>query len=184
MKKILIVGVAVVVLVVLIGSAFATLSFDLISYTATGSETLNPTGKLMGRALVAYNPGFSGAAKQAATKIAEALQAKGYTVDLAGVRSAKAHNATNYDIIVAGGPMYWGKASLSIEEYLKALTLTSQTKLGVFVTTGSSEYASSDFESLQQQVMSATNSRSQVAIKMVLDGNKTPICADLASELQ
>jgi menaquinone-dependent protoporphyrinogen IX oxidase len=182
MKKLLIVGIIVlVVIVALLVSVFAVLTFDLMSYGATGSDILNPTGASIGHALIVYNPGLSGSAKQAATIIAGELQAKGYIVDLAGVRSKTAANASSYDIIVVGGPMYFGQATSSIEGYLKTLTLQQQAKLGVFVTTGSSKYAESDFLSLQQQVTSATNH--PATIKMILNGNETQNCADLTSAL-
>jgi hypothetical protein len=84
MKKILkIIAIIFITLVVGFGAVFAAFALDLASYTATSSETLKHTGTSIGQALVVYDPGFSGAAKQAASKIAEDLQAKGYTVDLA-----------------------------------------------------------------------------------------------------
>ena len=82
--------VVLVIIVILIVSGFAVFALDLSSYGATGSQHLNPSGSSIGRALVVYDPGFSGAAKQDATKIAEYLQAKGYNVVLAGVRSGAA----------------------------------------------------------------------------------------------
>jgi flavodoxin len=175
--------IAIAIIVILLVSAVAAITLDAASITATGSQTLNPNGTQVGRALVVYNPGFSGAAKNAAEKIAGGLQSKGYSVDLAGVKSKTAEKASDYDIVVVGGPMYWGQATSSVEGYLKTLTLPSQTKLGVYVTTGSSKYSNSDFESLQQQVALATNNRSQVAIGIVLDGNETQNCADLVSAL-
>lgn len=184
MKRILKIAlIAIAIIVVLMVSAVAAIALDVASFTATGSQTLTADGTQVGHALVVYNPGFSGAAKSAAEKIAGDLQAKGYTVDLAGVRSSTAANASSYDVVVAGGPMYWGQATSSIEGYLKTQTLPNQTKLGVYVTTGSSQYSINDFEMLQQQVASATNNRSQVAIDMVLDGNETQNCTDLVSAL-
>lgn len=180
MKVLRIVGIIFLIIVVLFVSVFAFLNFDLMSYTATGSETLNPAGASIGRALVVYNPGFSGSAKQAATKIAVDLQARGYTVILAGVRSGMASSTSGYDIIVAGGPMYWGRVSSSIDEYLK--TLPNNVILGVFATTGSSKYVESDFISLGEQVASATHNE-KVAIKLILDGNEANDCADLVSTL-
>jgi hypothetical protein len=181
MKKLLKIGiVVVVVIVVLLVSVFAVFTFDLMSYGATASETLNPVGSPVGRALVVYSPGLSGAAKQDATKIADGLQAKGYTVILAGVRSGTAGNNSGYNIIVAGGPMYFGKVSSSIDGYLK--TLPSSAKLGVFGSTGSSTFVESDFASLRQQVASDTHSEN-VAVKLILDGNETNDCADLVSTL-
>jgi hypothetical protein len=175
-----IVGIVVIIIVVLIVIGIAFIFLDLISYTATGSETLNPAGASVGRALVVYDPGLSGAAKDAATKIADDLQAKEYTVDLAGVRSGTADNKSGYKIIIAGGPMYFGKVTRSIDGYLR--TLPSNARLGVFATTGSGNYVASDFTSLQKQVASDTNN-GNVAIKLILSGNETNDCADLVSTL-
>jgi hypothetical protein len=181
MKKWLkIVIVVLVVIVVLLVSVFAVFALDLSSYGATGSQTLNTSGSSIGRALVVYDPGFSGAAKQDATKIADDLQAKGYNVDLAGVRSGTASNKSGYSIIVAGGPLYFGKVTSSIDGYLK--TVPTSAKLGVFASTGSSSFVQSDFNSLQSQVASDTKN-ANVSIKLISDGNETSNCADLVSTL-
>ena len=179
-KKLLIIGMAFFFIIILLVSVFALFNFDLMSYGATGIETLNPEGQSIGRALVVYSPGVSGAAKQAATLIAGDLQSKGYTVDLAGVRSETAGNKSSYNIIVAGGPMYFGKVSNSIDCYLG--TLQSNVKMGVFATTGSSTYVNSDLVSLADQVDLDTHNHI-VALKLILDGNETNNCADLVEAL-
>jgi flavorubredoxin len=146
----LVIGLIIVVAIV----AMAFIAFDLMSYTATGSETLNPAGNSKGNALVVYDPGLSGAGKKAAMDIAEDLKSKGYKVDLAGVRSKTAVSKLDYDIIIAGGPMYWGKVSKSIDTYLKTLKLPENVKIGVFGTTGSVEFHDEDIASLEKQVAS------------------------------
>ena len=175
-----IVLIVLVVIVIVIVSLLAVLLLDLTSYSATGSETLSPVGTNAGRAMVVYDPGFSGAAKQDASKIAGDLQAKGYTVILAGVRSGSAGNVSGYSIIVAGGPLYWGKVTSSIDGFLK--TVPNSTKLGVFASTGSSSYSASDFASLQDQVASDTQN-GRTAVRLILDGNETSNCADLVTTL-
>jgi flavorubredoxin len=181
MRKILkIVIIILLIFIVLIAAVFAAFALNLSSYGATDSQTLNPESAAIGSALVVYDPGFSGAAKQDATKIAENLQTKGYTVDLAGVRSETARTNSGYSIIVAGGPMYWGQVSSSIDAYLK--TLPTTVKLGVFGSTGSSTFSQSDFTSFEQQVASDTQN-AKVALKLVLDGNETNDCAGLVSSL-
>ncbi len=180
-KKLLIVVLAIViVLIVLIGSAFAAITLDWSSLGATGSETLNPAGASVGQALVVYSPGFSGAAQRDAAKVANELQAKGYTVNLAGVRSNTASDNSGYKIIVAGGPMYFGQVSSSIGEYLK--TVPSTAKLGVFGSTGSTSFSQSDFDLFQSQVALATHNGKAV-LKLIVDGNETSDCADLVSKL-
>ena len=181
MRKLLKIGIVVLVFIVLlVVSVLSAFLFDLSSYGATGSETLNPNGPSVGRALVVYAPGFSGAAKQDATKIANDLRANGYIVVLAGVRSGTASNRSNYDIIIAGGPIYWGQVSSSIDGYLK--TLPNKAKLGVFGSTGSGTFSKSDFTSFQTQVTSYTHNE-KVVEKLILNGNETNDCADLVSKL-
>lgn len=169
-----------VVIIVLIVSAFAALSLNLSSYGATGSETLNPEGSPVGRALVVYDPGFSGAAKQDAAKIAHNLHEEGFTVILAGVRSDAASNNVGYDVVVAGGPMYFGQVSSSIGEYLKTVPIS--VRLGVFGATGSSTFSEDDSISFANQVAHATQNE-EVTLKLILDGNETNDCADLVSKL-
>jgi menaquinone-dependent protoporphyrinogen IX oxidase len=112
---------------------------------------LNPTGTVTGRALVAYNPGISGMAKNAANEIANELKSKGYEVDLAGVRKAPA-DTSSYDVIIAGGPLYGGKLTRSMDAYLKTLKLQKKVNLGVFATTGTDKFVGEDFQSLTKQV--------------------------------
>jgi hypothetical protein len=76
---------ALALLVIGVG-VFAALVFgDLASYTATGSEVKSPTVALVGKALLVYDPGLSGAASAVANKIADDLTAKGYEVTYADV---------------------------------------------------------------------------------------------------
>ncbi|CAJ37078.1 flavodoxin domain-containing protein [Methanocella arvoryzae] len=131
---------------------------------ATGAESLSPAGQIAGNALVVYDPGVTGAAKKAAAEIAGDLQSKGYKVELAGVSSTAASSASGYDVVVVGGPIYFGKASNSIEAYLKGLELQENTKLGVFGTTGSNDFVASDLTSLESQVASLQNRKAEVML--------------------
>ena len=64
MRKIFkIVLVIFVVIIIIVSSLAAILFLDLAAYTATGSQTLTPTGISVGKALVVYDPGLSGTAK-------------------------------------------------------------------------------------------------------------------------
>ena len=172
-----IIGLAILIIALLVFLAIAVIFFDLASYTATGNQILSSSGPSVGRALVVYDPGLSGAAQKAAQLIAGDLQTKGYTVSLAGVRSATASNASGYAIIVAGGPMYFGQATSSIEGFFRSLPIREQARVGAFVTTGSSQYVSSDFASLQRQLRSATPN--EVTAQMVLDGSFDQNCSSL-----
>lgn len=127
------VGIGLVIVVVLVFAVMGAVIFDVMSYTATGSQTLQPNGTPVGKALVVYDPGISGAAQDVATTIASQLQAKGYTADLAGIKSSKAADTSEYNIIVVGGPIYAGQAASSVQEYLKTLEPV-EAVVGVFAT--------------------------------------------------
>lgn len=165
-----IIGLVIGLLILFIIVSFVIIRIDLASYTATGAETLSPTGTTVGNALVVYTPGLSGAAKKAAAEIANELKSKGYTVTLAGVRNAAATNTSDYDIIIAGGPIYGAKVSSSIDTYLKTLTITEKAKLGVFGTTGtgSHQFSNEDLTMLKDQVASLQRGKN-ATLKLIRD---------------
>ncbi len=115
------------------------LFLDVSAYTATGSQTLTPSGTSVGNALVVYDPGLSGAAKGVADKVAAVLQGKGYTVTLAGVKSAAAASTSGYAVIVAGGPIYAGVPTSSIKDFVNSLNPAQGVKVGVFGSGGGAE---------------------------------------------
>ncbi len=127
-----------VILIVIVVLAVATLIgiglcfSDVAAYTATGSKTLLPPSASVGKAIVVYDPGFSGAAHSIAQKIASDLQAKGYTVTLAGIKSSAAAHTSGYSVIVVGGPIYGGKPTGSVDAFLRNLNPTQAIRLGVF----------------------------------------------------
>ncbi len=130
------VGLGIVLIVLIAFASIGLVMGDVMSYTATGSQTLNPNGTSAGKALVVYDPGITGTAKNVAAVIADDLQAKGYTVTLAGIKSSNVLNTTGYNVIVIGGPVYAGQPARSLQSYLSDITPPKETKIGIF-TTGS-----------------------------------------------
>jgi flavodoxin len=189
MNGIMIIGLVAVGIVLIAAAALivagALFCGDMMSYTDTGSKVLNPAGAPIGKALVVYNPGVSGAAKNAAATVAGDLQSKGYTVNLAGIRSAAAANVSGYDVIIAGGPMYFGRVSNSVDAYLKALKPQKAMALGVFGTTGSPEFHNEDIMTFGEQVASDLGSvtlNKKAATKTIRSGdNGNTDCSDLVS---
>jgi flavodoxin len=122
MRKIFKIILAIFAVVVIIIVAFgAIILLDLAAITATGSQTLTATGTSVGKALVVYDPGLSGTAKDVADKVATDLQAKGYTVIEAGVKSSAVANTAEYSVVVVGGPVYAGALTSSVKNYLNNL---------------------------------------------------------------
>lgn len=127
--KIIIILIAALIIA---AGLFALVVFgDIASYTATSVDVRSPT-ILIGEALVVYDPGLSGAAKDVASKIANLLTSNGYEVTFAGVRSSAAANMTGFSVIVVGGPIYAGQPTASIQGYLNGLNPSANAVVGVF----------------------------------------------------
>lgn len=105
---------------------------DTLSNRATDSQMLAPDGTVTGKALVVYNPGLSGNPKTAAKLIAGDLRDKGYEVCLAGINSTAAADVSRYDVIVAGGPIYGGVVSSSVQSYLTNMVPPEGAVIGAF----------------------------------------------------
>ena len=167
MRKILKIVIAVIAVIVILVVAFGALIFlDLAAYTATGSQTLTPTGTSIGKALVTYDPGLSGKAKTVAEKVANDMQTQNYTVILAGIKSSEAANATGYSIVVVGGPVYAGSATASVKDFLDNLSPGYPSpgygpymyiKLGVFGS-GSGATSPEDIAAIKSSVPALSNS--------------------------
>jgi hypothetical protein len=186
MKLVSIIAVVVAVIILAVLAGFAAVGFvfmDGMSYTATGHETLSPMGAETGKALVVYNPGITGQAKDAAATIAGDLQAKGYTVDLCGIRSGEAWRTSGYGVIVVGGPVYVGNASGSVRSYLNTLKADEGTRLGVFGT-GSVDPGSDDLAVVRKDVAPAdTTLDIKAAMKLTEYDDRDGKCAAFVDEL-
>lgn len=133
MKNGMIIGIGIILVVVIALGIIPLISHDM-SNRATVFETLGPNGAIVGNALVVYDPSITGNTKNVASLIAGDLQAKGYKVDLVGIKNPKAENTSGYNVIVVGGPIYGGNTSDAVKKYLKILKPVEGTKIGVFAT--------------------------------------------------
>ena len=70
------VGFGIIIIALIITGTIGFILYRM-SYTATKTETLNPSVTPIGNALVVYDPGISGAAKDLATVIASDYKSKG-----------------------------------------------------------------------------------------------------------
>jgi flavodoxin len=132
MRKIFKIILGVFAVLVIVGVVVVSLLFmDAAGNLATNSQSL-PSGAAIGKALVVYDPGLSGGAKDVATKIAYSLQSAGYDVVLAGVKSSDASNLAGYSVIVFGGPIYAGKPASSIQAYIDSFNPPVNAKVGAF----------------------------------------------------
>jgi flavodoxin len=135
MRKIFKIAVAIIaILIIALVIVFALAALDVGSYSsdANSSQTLPAKGTMVGNALVVFDPGMSGNAKNVATAVASSLQDNGYQVCLAGIRSQAAANYSAYNVIVTGGPCYMGKIASSVQNYLKTFNPPQNTTVGAF----------------------------------------------------
>ena len=157
---------------------------DVAGNLATGTHPL-PNGAATGKAIIIYDPGLTGGAKDAATKIGYNLQTAGYDVLLAGVKSSAAGNLTGYDVVVVGGPIYAGKPASTVQTCLNNLQPPANAKIGVFGF-GSVKIDNSNSTDVMQEVAPLPSS-SQVTFNAVLkvtsSDNVNSLCSEFITAL-
>jgi flavodoxin len=185
MRKIFKIVIAVLVVLIISGVAiFGLIIGDVAGSLATDTKAL-PNGAAIGKALVVYDPGLSGGAKDTATKIGYNLQSSGYDVTLAGVKSSTAANLSNYKVVVIGGPIYAGKPANSIQTYLNALNPPKETKIGVFGC-GSVEIDNINKTAVIQDVAplpSGTSVTVNAVVKITSQDNVNDLCNEFVTTL-
>lgn len=181
-KIILAIFVAIIIIVVAFG---AIIFLDLAAYTATGSQTLTPTGTSVGKAIVIYDPGLSGTSKTVADKIAGDLQAQHYTVTLAGIKSPAAGDTSDYKVIVVGGPIYAGAPTGSLRDCLNNLKPDQEAKVGVFGS-GQGATSQSDIDMIRSAVLAISNDgslRNAIVVKIGQSEDLATRASDFVTEL-
>lgn len=185
MRKILKIILIVFLVLIIVGiTSIAIVFTDAAGNFATGSHTL-PNGAAVGQALIVYDPGLSGGAKDVATKIGYDLQTAGYNVVLAGVKSSVAANTTGYDVIVVGGPIYAGSPASTVQSYLNSLNPPSNAKVGVFGF-GSVKIDDTDSAAVLKDVAPLPSNspiRINAAAKLVSGDNVNAKCQEFVTNL-
>ena len=153
---------------------------DLAGNMATDTHPL-PNDEPTGKAIIIYDPGLSGGAKDVANRIGFALQDSDYVVLVAGVKSQAANNLTGYDIVVVGGPIYAGKPASSIQAYLNSFNPSEQAKVGVFGY-GGVQIDNNDKTAVLNDVAGG-NIDVTAAMKIVSSGNQTEQCYTFVANL-
>jgi menaquinone-dependent protoporphyrinogen IX oxidase len=185
MRKIFKIFLSIFAILIIVGIAsFSLVIFDVAGTFAIDTHSL-PNGAATEKAIVVYDPGMSGGAKDIATKIGYNLQEAGYDVTLAGVKSSTAANLTGYSYIVVGGPIYAGKPASSIQSYLNSLSPPANAKVGVFGY-GSVQVDNTNQTAVEQDVapLIADNPLVLTAVVKVVSGNNVDsTCRDFVNRL-
>ncbi len=178
-KLILAIFATIIIIVVAFG---AIIVFDIAAYTATGSQTLTPTGTSIGKAIVIYDPGLSGTVKGVADKIAADLQAKSYTVTETGIKSSFASSTTDYSIIVVGGPVYAGALTSSVKDSLNGISIAESSKVGVFGS-GQGPTSPDDIAQLKQSMPTRADLSNAIVVKIGSSEDLSARAQDFVNQL-
>ncbi len=165
-------------------AAAAVITYDVAGAFATDTHPL-PNGAPTGQAIVVYDPGLTGGAKDAATKIGYNLQDAGYNVTLAGVKSGVAADVAGYDVIVVGGPIYAGKPAKSIQDYLCSFNTAEGQRVGVFGY-GSLAIDNSDTAAVAKDVAAlpdGTSRQFDAVVKVVSGSDVDAVIQDFVTRL-
>ena len=185
MKKIFKIILLVFALLIIVGiTSVSIVILDVAGNLATGSQTLT-NDSATGKALVVYDPGLSGGAKDVATKIGNDLQSSGYQVVLAGVKSSAAANTAGYNVIVIGGPIYAGKPASTVQSYLNNLKPPAQARIGAFGY-GSVKIDNSNSTVVMQDVAPLPSNSSvsfNAVMKIVSSDNVDGRCSEFVTNL-
>ncbi len=135
-KIIIIIGIIIAVLL----AAFVVTGIILADHNnspaGTDKETLSAAGN-SGKALVVYQPSKgTDIAKNMAMQIAKGINSKGYEVTLSYPGKHLSPDISQYSVIVFGSPVYVGKTSEVLKDYIKSIPDFTGKKVILF-TTGS-----------------------------------------------
>ena len=185
MKKIFKIVLVIFAVVIISGIGFFALVIgDVAGSLATGTHSL-PNGAATGKAIIVYDPGLSGGAKDVATKIGYELQSSGYDVLLAGVKSSAASNLTGYKVVVVGGPIYAGKPASTIQTYLNNFQPPTNAKVGAFGY-GSVKIDNDNSTAVTQDVAPLPSSSKvtfNAVAKVTSSDNMNNLCQDFVTNL-
>jgi hypothetical protein len=185
MRKIIKIVLAVFAVIIIVGvSLIGVVIGDVAGSLATDTHPL-PNGAAIGKAIVVYDPGLTGGAKDTATKIGYNLQTAGYDVLLAGVKNSAAGNLTDYDVVAVGGPIYAGKPASTVQTYLNNLQPPVNAKVGAFGF-GSVKIDNSNSTDVMQDVAplpSGNQVTFNAVLKVTSSDNVNTLCSEFVTSL-
>lgn len=98
------------------------------------SEQSNPK-----KALLVYQPSKTGAASEIAHQIAKGLNEKGYEVTMNYPGKNLSYDTSKYSLLVFGSPVYIGKVSSALTDYMKGIKDAGDKKVIIYTVGGSKE---------------------------------------------
>jgi hypothetical protein len=151
MKKIFkILGVIIFVLLVVTGGMFSWFISQNNKPAGSNPVQYGQDGPDMKRALVVFQPSRSGITDRAANEIAEGLVSEGFYVLADHPGEHLPENVDAYDIVVFGTPVYVGRPSGVLLEYMDRVLFGDHQRVYLF-STGSTQ-DTSEWESMERSL--------------------------------
>lgn len=144
-KKILI-STSLVIVSLIILSALMMLLFSLSLNKQRGSkeELLQSSSQSHKKALIIYQPGVSELSSNVAHRIAKGLNDGGYEVTLNHPGSYLQSDVSKYSLLVFGSPVYAGKSSKALIDYMSRLKASPSSKIVLYSTGSTNVYVELD----------------------------------------
>jgi menaquinone-dependent protoporphyrinogen IX oxidase len=101
------------------------------------------------KALVVYQPARTGITEKAAKQIAKALNDNGYEVTLDYPNGKLSTDVSKYSVLVFGTPVYEGKFSPVLGDYIKSVNDFSKKKIMLFSTGMTDESTNKELETIE-----------------------------------
>jgi flavorubredoxin len=140
------IGIIVVVVVLIVLSQIMRLCFTSYLNTQKGSsaEVLSNNRQPSKKALVIYQPGITGISSRMAHQIAMGLSDGGYEVTLNYPGEHLSADASRYQIIVFGSPVYSGQPSKALTDFISKVKVSSDARIALYSTGGFKFYMELD----------------------------------------
>jgi flavodoxin len=128
-------GIFIGVIILLAGTSFLVLS-SANSSKGSHEEVLKSTQDSPKKALVVYQPSLSSFSGDMAHQIAKGLNDNGFEVTLNNPGDYMPSDLSQYDVVVFGSPVYAGKVSKALTDYMAKITALPSGKIVLYSTGG------------------------------------------------
>lgn len=102
------------------------------------------------KALVVYQPSRGKTTNKIAESLAKGINQSGYEVTINYPGKHMSKDISQYSIVVFGSPVYIGKTSTTLSDYMKSIKISDSQKVLVFVTGG--ELSNGELDKVETQL--------------------------------
>jgi hypothetical protein len=133
------IGKVLLIIIVILGVLIGVISWKSNLETVTQLKTINPTSSGP-RVIVVYSPGISDFHQRMVDSFTSGLVASNWSVDIVTASSQAPVDLTSYSLLVIGGPLYGGKPSKPIQDYMARLSDLKGLRVYTLLTTAGSPH--------------------------------------------